>query len=333
MPILSSHQSFFVTGGSGYVGRNILRELHKRGHKVKALARSEKSANVVAQLGAMPVLGDMSNKDTMQNSMAGVDYLIHVAANTDHGKIIDAAQRESDTANHNVFQAAQAAGMSRAVHLSTEAVLLDGGPLFNADETIDYPTRPAGDYSKTKALAERIALSYSHDGFDVVVVRPRFIWGRDDTTALPQLIDAAKSGKLSWIDGGNYLTATTHIANVVHGIMLALEKGRELAKFTFCPMAMRVAFRTFVSELLATQNVEAPTKSVPRWLVAPVVKIGSMLGSITNGKINGPMSAQEYATLGFEVTLNINKARKELGYQPVISIKDGMAELRTAKFK
>ena len=331
MPNLNAEQSFFVTGGSGYVGRNVLRELYMRGHKVKALARSGKSAAAVSRLGATPVLGDMSDKEILQNGMAGVDYLIHVAANTEHGTITDVAQRESDTANHNVFQAAKAAGVSRVVHLSTEAVLLDGGPLFNADETIDYPTRPAGDYSKTKAQAERIALSYSQDGFEVVVVRPRFIWGRDDTTALPQLIDAAKSGKLSWIDGGNYLTATTHIANVVHGIMLALEKGRA-GEVYFLSDGDPVAFRTFISDLLTTQNVEAPTKSVPRWLVAPVVKIGSMLAAITNGKISGPMSAQEYATLGFEVTLNINKARKELGYQPVISIKDGMAELKTTKF-
>ncbi len=90
----------------------------------------------------------------------------------------------------------------RAVHLSTESVLLDGGPLVNAEESWPLPARPVGGYSATKAQAEREALAASQARLDVVVVRPRFIWGRDDTTALPQLLKAVDSGKFAWIDGG-----------------------------------------------------------------------------------------------------------------------------------
>ncbi|MEE9314800.1 MAG: NAD-dependent epimerase/dehydratase family protein [Rhizobiaceae bacterium] len=321
---------YFVTGGSGYVGRNIVRWLVSKGHEVRALVRSQKSATIVTDLGAKAVLGDMSDREILQKGMAGAQYLIHAAANTDHGIISEAAEQENEIATDNVYQAAKEVGIVRCLHLSTEAVLLDGNPLVMATEALPYPNKSAGGYSKTKAEAERIAFSCSGEKMEVVALRPRFIWGRDDTTALPQLIKAAKTGKLSWIDGGMYLTSTTHIANVVHGIMLALENGRAGEAY-FISDGDPVVFRQFVSDLLATKKVEAPKGSIPRWLVASVVRIGDLLSRLTRGKINGPMSQQEYATLGFEVTLDINKAQKELGYKPIISMKEGMAELSQPK--
>ena len=132
--------------------------------------------------------------------------------------------------------------------------------------------------------------------------------------------------KLAWIGGGHYRMSTTHIANVVHGLMLALECGRG-GEVYFISDGEPVEFREFITKLLATQGIEAPSREIPRWLVATCVRIGDSLGRITDGAIHGPMSWQEYAVLGVEVTLNIDKARRELGYSPVISREEGLAEL------
>ena len=320
-------RSVFVTGGSGYVGRNILRALCDAGHQVRALARSDASADVVARLGAEPVPGDLSDIEALRGGMSGASWMIHAAADTDHGMATVAQESANLTGTRNVYTAAKETGVQRALHLSSEAVLLCGQPLRNADETTPMPARPAGGYSKTKAEAERIALSHNGGGLDVIVLRPRFVWGRDDTTALPQLIDAARTGKLSWIGGGRYLMSTTHIANAVHGLMLALEHGRG-GEIYFVSDGEPVEFRGFISELLATQGVLAPSREIPRWLVASAVRIGDFLGRMTGGAIHGPMSWQEYAVLGVEVTLKIDKARSELGYAPVISRAEGLAELR-----
>ena len=318
--------SVFVTGGSGYIGRNLLRALVAKGAQVRALARSEGSAKVVADLGAEPVAGDLMNREALGAGMAGVDYLIHAAADTDHG-LDSASQDEANLeGSRNVYSAARSCGVRRALHLSTEAVLLTGKPLVNADESTPIPERHAGGYSRTKAASERIALSESRDGLEVVVIRPRFVWGRDDTTALPQLVEAARSGKLSWIGGGRYLMSTTHIANVVQGVMLALEKGRG-GEVYFITDGEPVEFREFVTRLLQTAGAKPPTSEIPRWLVATVVRAGDRLARITGGAIQGPMSWQEYAVLGVEVTLNIDKATRELGYAPVISREEGLAEL------
>lgn len=316
----------FVTGGSGYIGRNVIRELIKRGAEVRALARSPSSAEKVEAAGAVAILGDLADVGAMQAGMTGADWLVHAAADTDHDRSTAAQEKANLDGTRNVYQAARQSGVKRVIHISTEAVLLDGNPLINADETEPYPKRYAGGYSRTKAGAEQIAPAASCEAMEVIVIRPRFVWGRDDTTALPQLIEAARSGKLAWIGGGNYLISTTHIANLVHGIMLALEAGQG-GEFYFITDGEPIMFREFITRLLETQNVSPPEKAVPRWLVRLLVKAGEGLAALTGGVLKGSMSWQEYATLGVQVTLNIDKARNQLGYAPIISREEGLREL------
>ncbi len=323
---MNKKTKIFVTGGSGYVGRNIIRHFVGQGHKVVALARSERSANVVQGLEAQAFSGDLSDVGVLAKGMRGATWVIHAAADTNHGQPTDAQIETNLGGARKVYQAAQKAGVKRALHLSTEAVLLDGRPLVNADENTPYPSRFGGAYSETKAKSEQIALGFAGDGLEIVVMRPRFIWGRDDTTALPQLIEAAETGKLAWIDGGHYLTSTAHIANVVHGIALVLEKGRNGEVYHITD-GTPVAFRKFISDLLRAAGVVPPTKAVPRWLVKPIVQVGQKLANMTGGRLHGPMNMQEYATLADEVTLDVRKAQSELGYQPVMTISDGMKEL------
>ncbi|MCA8897200.1 MAG: SDR family NAD(P)-dependent oxidoreductase [Hyphomonas sp.] len=325
--------TILVTGASGYLGRNIVRDFVARGIAVRGLARSDSSAKAVEELGATPVRGDVMDVPSLRAAMEGVTSLIHAAADTNHGRTTKAQEQTNLQGTRNVYETAHAAGVKRAVHISTEAVLMDGRPIVNADETWPLPAKPAGGYSRTKGGAERIALAANGNGMDVVVVRPRFVWGRDDTSALPQLVEAAKAGRLAWFGGGTYLTSTTHIANVVEGVRLALEKGRG-GEVYFLTDGDDVPFREWMTELLATQSVDTSSvKSVPRGVISFIVNTGELLAGLSGGAISGPLSKQEYATVGNTVTLNIDKARRELGYVPVMTRAEGLAELKALAAK
>lgn len=187
--------------------------------------------------------------------------------------------------------------------------------------------KSAGGYSRTKAAAERIALAANAEDFAVVALRPRFVWGRDDTTALPALTEAVQSGKFAWIGGGTYGTSTTHVGTLCTAVELALGRGRG-GEVYFVWDGAPVAFRTIVSALLETQRLPVSEKTVPRAVVRIVATIGEILAAISGGKIVPPLTRQAYATSAVEVSLDIGKARRELGYEPVISREEGLAELR-----
>ncbi|HEV7346243.1 MAG TPA: NAD-dependent epimerase/dehydratase family protein [Devosia sp.] len=316
----------FITGASGYVGRNLVRHFLAAGSKVIGLTRSEKGAQLIRDLGAAPVVADIVSTDLI-DAMRGADAVVHAAANTDHGLPSKAQQETNQEGTRRVFEAARRAGIGRAVHISTESVLADGRPIVNADESWPLPRRPTGGYSRSKAAAEKTALAFNSAEFRAMVVRPRFVWGRDDTTALPFLVQAARSGQMAWVDGGTYLTSTTHIANLCLGVELALVRGSG-GEVYFITDGAPVEFRSFISQILETQGVAAPEKSVPRALLRAIAGIGDALGAMSRGKFRAPLTMQSFATSAVEVTLNINKARTELGYAPVFSREAGLAELR-----
>ncbi len=310
----------FVTGGSGFLGRKLIATLVARGVEVKALSRSEKSDAQVQSRGATPVRGDLDDTAAMKAGMAGCEVVFHAAAYVDeHGKLADHMRVTVEGTKH-VLEAAKAAGVSRFVHVGTEAVLADGKPIVRADETRPYPPNPAGPYSISKGLAEQAVLAANAPGFTTVSIRPRFIWGADDTSLMPKLIEAVKGGKFAWIGGGHYLTSTCHVDNVVEGALLAAEKGKGGEAY-FLTDGDPVDFREFMTKLLAAHDVDAGKRSVPRWVAKTVA-------SLTSWMSRPPVTKQAVALIGGEVTVVDEKARRELGYQGSVTLDAGLAEMR-----
>ncbi len=318
----------FLTGGSGYLGRNLVRHFVGQGAHVVALARTDRAAEVVRSLGATPFAGDLQDP-RLADGIAGCAWLVHAAADTRHGRPTAAQSRTNEQGTRNVVTAARAAGVARLVHVSSESVLLDGSPLIDATEDLPYPARPAGGYARSKGAAERIALSLARPGFAVMVVRPRFVWGRDDSTALPHLVAAARAGKLAFVDGGRHRTSTTHVANACEGVALALARGRS-GEVYFISDGPPIEFREFVTRLLATRGIAAPDRTAPGWLVRSIAAAGDLLADLTGGRLRAPVTREELATSTVEVTLDIRKARTELGYRPIVTREQGLAELAAA---
>jgi nucleoside-diphosphate-sugar epimerase len=159
-------------------------------------------------------------------------------------------------------------------------------------------------------------------GLETVVIRPRFIWGGDDTSVLPEIVKKVKAGKFAWIGGGAYKTSTCHVANVVEGALLAAEKGTPGAIY-FLTDGEPVELKPFLTEMLRTQGVEPGDRSVPLWV--------ARLGAALTGWRKQPMiTKQEVALFGVEITVDDAKARRELGYTGAMTIERGMAEMKAA---
>jgi nucleoside-diphosphate-sugar epimerase len=317
----------FVTGGSGYIGRNLIEALVARGDHVRALARSAESSGVVSARGAAVVNGDVLDELAMVEAMRGCDVVVHSAALLAGPRDESPYFRTNVGGTDAVLRAAERAGVPRLVHVSTEAVLADGRPMRNVDETHPYPRRHIRPYGITKAMAEQHVVAANSERLCTMAVRPRFVWGRDDSTLMPRLVAAARSGRLMWFDGGRYLTSTTHVANAVAGILAAAERGRG-GEVYFVTDGEPVVFREFITALLATQGVAAPSRSVPLVVARAAATAMSRWAAMTRARHEPVLTPAALALVGQEVTVSDAKARRELGYQPVVSVIDGLADLR-----
>lgn len=319
----------FVTGGSGFLGQHLLRALAEAGHAARALARSDTAAGTVAECGAEVVRGDLDDDVALRAGMKGCDAMVHAAALASEfapPALFDAVNVAGTRA---VLDAARAEGVRRLVHVSTEAVLADGGPLIRVDETHPRPRRPVGAYARTKGLAEDLVLAASTPEFVTIAVRPRFIWGPDDTTILPVLVKAARAGRFAWVDGGHYLTSTCHVTNVCHGILCALDRGRGGQAY-FLTDGEPVDQRVFLTALAATEGVDLPDRSVPRWLLAALARGLEATWRLLRLRGEPPVTRSFVALSAQEITVDDALARRELGYLPPITREDGLAELAAA---
>lgn len=318
----------FVTGGSGFIGLALLRRLAREGWSARALARSEASARAVAGAGAEAVRGDLSDTAAMREGASGADVFFHLAAKVGDGEW-EEFQRATVEGTDNALAAAREADVARFVHVGTEAALMEGQPLVGADET--WPLKPDSPawYPRSKARAEQAVRSASGEGFDTVVLRPRFVWGAGDTTLLPVLAGMVERGKFAWVGGGRHLTSITHVENVVEGLMRGAELGRAGEAY-FVTDGEPVVFRDFVTRMLATQGVEAPDRNVPLALAKPLSALLESAWRVLPLPGDAPLSRFSVWASGLECTIDDSKARSELGYAPVVSIEDGLAGLAPA---
>jgi nucleoside-diphosphate-sugar epimerase len=155
------------------------------------------------------------------------------------------------------------------------------------------------------------------------------VGGPDDTVLLPNLIELVRKGRFSWVGGGGHLTATAHVDNVVEGLWLGATRGAPGGVY-FVTDGEPIAFREIVTRMLATAGVEPPDKNVS----APVARAGATacetLWRLLPLRGHPPITRFAVWVSSLECTIDISRARAELGYSPVKSIDDGLSELARA---
>ena len=203
---------------------------------------------------------------------------------------------------------------------------MHGQPLVAADERTPLALDSPAPYPATKAAAEAAVIEGNGSGLETVVVRPRFVWGRGDTTLLPALVEMVRSGRFRWVGGGRQLTATTHVDNTVEGLWLAATKAPAGGVY-FVTDGEPIVFREFLTRMLGSQGVEIPDKSVPPAVAGAAARASERIWRLLKRKGNPPLTRFAVWVSSQECTIDISRAEHELGYRPVRSREEGLAEL------
>ena len=314
----------FITGGSGFVGGHAIERL-AREHEVFALARSSSSEAKVRGYGATPVRGDL---DTVSaDLLRGMAAVVHAAAFVEEwGTRADFWSANVD-GTQRMLDAARAAGVSRFIHIGTEAAVFDGRDLVHIDETYPYPAEQKYLYSETKAEAERRVLAANTPTLATLSLRPRLVWGPRDTSVLPAILQKARDGSFAWIDGGRHDTSTVYVGNLAEAIACALTRGRGGEAYFIADDGVRT-YREFFTAATRAHGVTLTDKEIPRAVARTAARAVEAIWRTFNVKKTPPITRFAADMMSATVTVNTRKARDELGYRPVFTVDEGLAKMR-----
>ena len=316
--------NIFITGASGFIGGAIAAELCKK-HSIRAMSRSERSDARLKELGVEPVrcsLGDVP-VDALKNA----DIIIHCAAFVGPWGSKQDFWQGNVEGTDQILQAAKQAGVKRFIHIGTEAAFFAGKDMVQIDESYPYPPKNPYLYGSTKQEAEKRVLAANEPGFETIVLRPRLVWGPGDTSVLPVMKRMVEEGKFMWVNHGRAKTSTTCIPNLVHAVELALTSGQPGQAY-FITDGEDHTFKDFLTKMLGTQNVDLPSKSVPGFLASGLARIVEGTWRIFGIKSEPPLMRFPTDLMARECTIKIDRARRELGYAPVISVQQGLDAMR-----
>ncbi len=321
-----------VTGGSGFVGGHLIARLIEAGWQVRGIGRSAPSRAAVAALGAEPREADLTDLAALERAMVGVDTVFHVAA---HFKLWGPRRRFNAmnvAGTRNVVAAAERAGVRRIVYVSAAAVVMGRPePLHGATEDLPLHRMGFAPYSASKAEAEDLLLAAtgSREGFSTVAIRPPFIWG-PDMPVLDDMVKTVKAGQFRWIGDGGQRLSTCHVDNLCQALILAADRGQHGAAY-FVSDGADTTLKAFLTPLLASRGIAPKDRSVPFGLAWAMAGVMGAAWCLLRLRGEPPITRQMLRLIGKDFTIDISRARADLGYAPSLSPEEGLRAMAQPK--
>ncbi|HWB70344.1 MAG TPA: NAD-dependent epimerase/dehydratase family protein [Solirubrobacterales bacterium] len=305
----------FVTGATGFIGGCVARQLRERGDEVVCLVRTPQKAGGLKELGCELVSGDLGDRETIAEAMAGCDGAIHAAAMYEVG--IPESQRpamyEANVlGTENVLGAAGDAGLPKIVYVST------CGAFGNThheivDESYEHPGESfTSYYEQTKVEAHRAAKKMMAAGLPCTIVQPGGVYGPGDTSQLFDLLDQFLKGKMPLIPFPDLGICLAHVEDTAAGIVLALDRG--VAGETYVLAGPPSTMREAVGLIAKVSGKKAPRRALPTGLMKALTPIGPLVGKL----MGQPPNLRELISSADDVTFwaTNEKAVSELGFSP-----------------
>lgn len=315
-----------ITGASGFLGRAVAAELVAAGHEVRALQRTPSHVP-----GVTDVLGSVTDAMHVNRAMDGVEGVVHLAAKVSLAGDPNAFHSVNVVGTRTMLDAAERAGVARFVQVSSPSVAHVGDALTGVSAEPASPEQARGDYARTKAKAELLALARDSAAMSVVAVRPHLVWGPGDTQLVERIVDRARRGRLPLLSGGTALIDTTYIDNAATGIVAALHRADRAHGQAY---VLTNGEPRPVADLLAgiciAAGVPPPGWSIPAVLGRAAGAVIERLWAIRPGADEPPMTRFLAEQLSTAHWFDQRATRRDLGWAPSVSIDEGL--LRLAAF-
>jgi 2-alkyl-3-oxoalkanoate reductase len=329
-----------VTGGGGFLGQVIVRQLVARGDRVRSFGRG--AYPELASFGVEVVRGDICNAAAVDAACRDVDCVFHAAALAGVGLHFGECDAVNRGGTENVLAACRRQGVGRLVHTSSPSVTFAGEDQRGVDErapqALEWLKRYRAWYSYTKALAERVVLADdakggSGDGaLRTCALRPHLIWGPGDNHLIPRVIARARAGRLRRVGDGTNLVDICYVDNAAAAHLaaadaLALPNSPVAGKAYYLSQGAPVNCWKWIDEILALAGLPPVTKSVSlgaAWAAGTVCEAAWRLLPLGG---EPPMTRFLAAQFAKSHWFDISAARRDFGYEPAVSTAEGMRRL------
>ena len=326
---LKSHSNsiVLVTGGTGFLGRALVKRLLLEGRSVRILAR--KPSKDFQSKGVEFIQGSLTDTSIINKACENCDTVFHVAAKVGvFGKYTEFYQTNVLGTN-TVIEACKSAGVKRLVYTSTPSVVYNGQNITNADESLPLTSACPSPYPLTKAIAEKTVLAANSPSLGTVALRPHLIWGVGDTQLIPRVMARADSGRLKIIGSGKNIVDMVHVENVVDAHLLAESSSRALGKAYFITNDEPIILWDWINELLRRLGKNQITQKIPLPLGLTLGSIAEVVWTLFSEKGEPPITRFIAAELAKDHWFNITAAKTDLNYVPKVSMKAGTDALVT----
>jgi dihydroflavonol-4-reductase len=299
-----------VTGGTGFIGANLVDGLTAAGHTARVLRRRSSRLDALDGLSYEDAIGDLLDFDSLVQAMAGCDWVFHVAAVSDYWRQgVKWLYQVNVEGTKNVLRAAQAAGVKRFVYTSSIAAL--GVPPVGkvADETDDFNVSPRRfPYGHSKYLAEQEVQKAVRGGLEAVIVNPAVTIGPRDLNKISGsiLIEVKRGLVRFYLPGGTNYVA---VEDVVAGQIAAAERGRPGERYILgCE---NLPHRRVIDTIVQVTGAPRPLFTFPRWAIEPTALTVTVARRLLGNRVR--VNADQVRMAGAEIYFRPDKAVQELG--------------------
>lgn len=319
-----------VTGAGGFLGRYIAEMLNARGDWVRSLARG--TYPFLAELGIEQFQGDLRDASAVDRAVAGVDAVFHTAAIAGIGGRWADFHAINTLGTQHIIDACQRHAVRRLIYSSSPSVTFDGRDQSGVDESAPYPKRFLAHYPHSKALAEQAVLAANNgEDFLTCALRPHLIWGPRDQHLIPRLLERARQGKLRIVGDGQNLIDMIYVENAALAHLQAADALRPgspvCGRAYFLSQGEPVKCWEWINEILALAKLPPVTKRISyrtAYAAGAVLEtVHWLLGRTDEPRMTRFLAAQLATSHWFD----ISGARHDFGYEPRISIAEGMQRL------
>jgi nucleoside-diphosphate-sugar epimerase len=309
----------FITGGSGFIGRNVVKRIRDNYQLTLLLPPGESAAG----LGDLNIVrGDLTRPRSLSGLIDGHDTVIHMAGPAGYRSWMDCLSINVD-GTRNIMKKAVKAGVIRFVYMSSVAVY---GRVPDIKITEEQPLKKIRDpYGDTKIEAENIVRKHAEKNrIDLTVLRPTEVYGKGDNKFLPTLIENLNTGKFRMMGDGSHSADLVNVVDVAEAMYLVLLRPESIGQTYNIANAKNPTWNTLIREVCSELEIPFNRKYISYKMAYHAATMMEFF-SLFSGK-SPRLNRYAVRLAGRQYYYSIAKARKELGFEPSVGLIDGIRE-------